>query len=563
MSDRLPPLQQCLLDADPARLEVIARRWRADELPPRRGDAAALLAARMQTPGLLEEVWEALSADERQALTVLKAAPGIAWPTFTRRWGEVRVMGPGRLARERPWEAPVSPAESLWYWGLVFRIVTEGPQQLVEVAYLPRELADRLPASPPSAPILPLSDEPPLCRPADDTLLDDACTLLATIHNQRLRPTWSPADDAALLRRLRVPDPARLTFLYHLVNRLGWLRSDRPDRLRLDPRTTEWLQADAPTQRAMLAQTWRDDPTWNDLWHVPGLVPEETGSWRNDPLQARHALLGHFSRLLSTDGWHRLADVVAAIKEHDPDFQRPDGDYATWYIREAASGAYLSGFECWDAVEGALIRYTLSGPMAWLGLVDLGFEADKAEAVAVRLSAAGTAFLGLAAAEEAAAERPTLALRPDLTVLAPAVLRHERFQLSRVADWVRSGDTYIYRLTPASLERARQQRIEVADVLRFLERATAAPVPPLVRTALLRWAERGAEVRLEQGILLRTSSAELLQELLTAPATRPLIGEVLGPQTALVAAANWPRLMRALVERGLLPDVHIEEEHES
>lgn len=561
MSDRLPTLQQCLLDADPARLEVIAHRWQADELPPRRGDAAALLAARMQTPGLLEEVWETLSADERQALTALRTAPGIAWPTFTRRWGEVRAMGPGRLARERPWEAPISPAESLWYCGLVFRIVTQGPQQLVEVAYLPREIADRLPTLPPTPPALPPADEPPICRPADDTLLDDACTLLALIHNQPLRPTWLPLDDTNLARRLRVPHPARLSFLYHLVNRLGWLRSDRPDRLRLDPRTTEWLQADTPTQRAVLAQAWRDDPTWNDLWHVPGLLPEATGSWSNDPLQTRRALLSHFSCLLSTD-WHRLADVVAAIKEHDPDFQRPDGDYTTWYIRDAASGAYLSGFDCWDAVEGALIRYLLSGPMAWLGLVDLGFEAGQTEPVAVRLSAAGAVFLGLAAEAETAAERPTLALRPDLMVLAPAALRHERFQLSRIADWVQSGDTYAYRLTPASLERARRQRIGVEDVLRFLERATAAPVPPLVRTALLRWAERGAEVRLEQGILLHTSSAELLQELLAAPATRPLIGEVLGPQAALVAVANWPRLARALVERGLLPDVHIEEEHE-
>jgi len=561
LSDRLPTLQQCLLDADPARLEVIARRWQVDELPPRRGDAAALLAARMQTPGLLEEVWETLSTDERQALTALRATAGIAWPTFTRRWGQVRAMGPGRLARERPWEAPVSPAESLWYWGLVFRVVVEGPQQFFEAACLPRELADCLPALPPAALTLPPTDEPPICRPADDTLLDDACTLLAHIHNHPLRPAWSPPDDATLTRRLRVPDPVRLAFLYHLVNRLGWLRSDRPDRLRLDPRTTEWLQADTPTQRSVLAGAWRDDPTWNDLWHVPGLQPEETGSWSNDPLQTRRALLGHFSRLLST-GWHRLADVVAAIKEHDPDFQRPDGDYSTWYIRDVASGAYLSGFDCWDAVEGALIRYLLSGPMAWLGLVELGFERQGAEAVAVRLSPAGAAFLGLAAAAETAPQRPTLTLRPDLTVLAPAALRHERFQLNRVADWVRSGDPYLYRLTPASLERARQQRISVEDVLRFLERATAAPVPPLVRTALLRWAERGAEVRLEQGILLHTSSAALLQELLAAPATRPLIGQVLGPQTALVPAAHWPRLARALVERGLLPDVHIEEKDE-
>ncbi|NIO71720.1 MAG: hypothetical protein GTN71_22490, partial [Anaerolineae bacterium] len=51
------------------------------------------------------------------------------------------------------------------------------------------------------------------------------------------------------------------------------------------------------------------------------------------------------------------------IKESDPDFQRPDGDYSSWYIRQADTGRYLSGFESWDQVEGALIAYLIAQPL--------------------------------------------------------------------------------------------------------------------------------------------------------------------------------------------------------
>ena len=50
----------------------------------------------------------------------------------------------------------------------------------------------------------------------------------------------------------------------------------------------------------------------------------------------------------------------------------------------------------------------------------------------------------------------------------------------------------------------------------------------------------------------------LLRELLDHPATAGLIREVLGPKAALVAPDSWPRLVRALVERGVMPDVRVE-----
>lgn len=558
-------LEQCLIDIVPAHLEAMARLWRLEEPWGRRRDLIGALVKRMCAPGELERVWAILSEEEQTALAALQAADGsIPWSTFTRRWGAVRAMGPGRMARERPWESPISPVERLWYWGLLFRTLAEGESGLYEVAYLPAELRPSLPVEPTPSPLeLKPTPPPAVRRPATDFLLDDGCTLLAYLQNHRVRPgaegAWPARDEAALVRRLRDTHPVRLALLRHLAQRAGWMRSGPDAELRPDPGpAAEWLEAGTAHQREVLARTWRDDPTWNDLFHVPRLQPDPTGSWSNDPLLARRAVLNALATC-RPDVWYGIAAFTTAIKESMPDFQRPDGDYNAWYIRDAATGDYLSGFESWDAVEGALIRFLLTGPLAWLGLVDLGLESEDGPPVAFHLSAAGAAFLKLAQPQEPAAPA-ALTVRPDLRVLVPAARRYERFQLSRVADWVRTGDPYVYRLTASSLARADRQRISPERVLTFLEEAVEEELPQAVRGALSRWSQHGTQVRLERAILLRVEDAEILERLAAAPATRHLIREVVGPTAARITPADWPRLVQVLVEQGFLPDLTTLEE---
>jgi hypothetical protein len=561
-------LYQCLLDTERARLRAIARFWDVDLATSRPQDAAAQLAQAMSAPQAVTEAWNALPDDQRRALEALLAVEGrMPLQVFARQWGEIRTMGPGRMEREQPWQEPASPTEGLWYRGFVSRAFTHGPGGSYEVIFIPPELQAHLPAPRTSPPVITLepSSEPAKVRSDGDKLLDDACTLLAYLQNERLRlepgGDWPARHQARLAQRMHDPDPARLAFLHHLVRRLGWLRVIDSGHLRPDPApATVWLQSSTAQQRGALAAGWRDDPTWNDLFHVPSLRCEDVGAWRNDPLVARGAILRHV-RACALDAWYGLDDFVAAVKQTDPDFQRPGGDYTSWYIRDAATGAYLSGFESWDVVDGALIRYVITGPLAWLGLIDVGMARPDGSPAAFRLSPAGLAFLGLAEPPPEPESAP-LVLRPDSTVLAPPARRHKRFQLARVADWVRTGTPFVYRLTPASLARARRQGIGVARVLEFLDRATGVPVPSVVQAALTRWEAHGVEVRLERVVLLRLSSPELMAQVKASSLTRHLIGEQVGPTTALVHERDWPRLAAALCGMGLLPDViTLEEDH--
>ena len=553
-------LDQLLIRCDPIRLAAIAR-LRGEELPSgSRREIVDAVAAYLTDPAAQLLVWEDLSEGEQEAVAALVSSDGgLPWLTFTRSWGEVRNMGPARLEREKPWEHPVSPAERLWYRGLVFRDVEDGPDGLVETAVLPQEMHSLFPATLPPMPEVEAAPSPASVSPADDSLLDDVCTMLAYLqsHQVRLTPEAElPArDQEHLARHLRCQSLERLAFLCHLVSRLELLRTTDQDRVRPDPEPViAWLQAPAQDQRMTAAEAWRDDPTWNDLWHIPSLNPDDTGSWQNDPLRARQAFLRHLSSCRPGE-WVSVSSLAAALKAADPDFQRPNGDYAAWYIRDKASGEYLSGFENWDNVEGALVHYLLTGPMAWLGLVDLGSEREGGEPKVFCLSAAGLAFLGIGGPAPKVESAPPLTVQADLVVLVPAARRYERFQLSRIADWVRTADPYAYRLTPSSLGRARKQAISVAKIKGFLEQASAAEIPRSARKALDRYHQRGAEARLERGVLLRVEDEHLLEQLATSPGTRRFIREVVGPTTALVARGDWSQLVRALAEEGILIDV--------
>jgi hypothetical protein len=290
-----------------------------------------------------------------------------------------------------------------------------------------------------------------------------------------------------------------LAFLQHLVEQLGFV-TRQSEILRLEARPVRhWLKATPARQLAALQEAWRDDPTWNDLCHVPALVCDQKTPWhlRYDAVAARRALLALLARCPQRGAWWSLASFVAAVKETHPDFQRPDGDYASWYIRDAANGAYLSGFESWNRVEGALIADLLTGTLGWLGVVA---TVDGGSEPVCRLTEAGMRFLGLLAGEPEAVPAPPIVVHADLTIEAPAPASlYTRFQLERFADpsglsSSRPGPESMapcrYRLTVEGLGRALARGSRVEQIVAFLQQASGAPLPRHVTSQLRLWARR-------------------------------------------------------------------------
>jgi hypothetical protein len=131
------------------------------------------------------------------------------------------------------------------------------------------------------------------------------------------------------------------------------------------------------------------------------------------------------------------------------------------------------------------------------------------------------------------------------------VPRIVRYQLARFCTW--EGETpeaYRYRLTPASLELARGQGLRIAHLLSLLRKSGASPPPVLVK-ALEGWEQFGVQARLEQVLVLRLGSPEILQALRSSRAAR-FLGETLGPTSIVVQPGAWEKVVQVLAEMGYL-----------
>jgi len=303
---------------------------------------------------------------------------------------------------------------------------------------------------------------------------------------------------------------------------------------------------------ALLARAWHHSPTFNELRILPGLVFE--GEWQNDPLRARYAILALLAKV-PPNTWWSLNGFVSAVKHRQPDFQRPAGDYDSWFIREQASGDYLRGFEHWDEVDGALVRFMICGPLHWLGILDLAAPTPGMQPAAFRFSRWSEALLSGAPPEGLEIEDDSFLISSDARLRAPRLVpRAARYLVTRFCVWEgASEDGYLYRITADSLNRARDQDLRAAHLLGLLRRHSLT-VPPSLTRALERWEEHGSEARLERALILRVRTPEILQSLRNSRCARYL-GDSLGPTAAIVKPGAGEKLLAALAEMGFMGEL--------
>jgi hypothetical protein len=313
-----------------------------------------------------------------------------------------------------------------------------------------------------------------------------------------------------------------------------------------------FLEAKRGEALAQIYRAWKQSTLINELRLLPDLIIE--GNWENDPLRTRQILLDYLSGV-PAETWWNLGSFISAIKQRNPDYQRLAGDYDSWFIRHITSGDYLRGFESWDEVDGRLIRYILTGPLYWLGILDLARQEEDREVTAFRLSGWSRALLQGEPPKGLPVEEEPLVTRSDARLSARRLVpRRVRYQVSRFCEWVKeTPDEYQYRISIASLSRARQQGLTVTQLLGLLNRYAKA-VPPSLLKALERWEKQGVEVRMEQMVVLRVVSEDILQALRKSRASR-FLGESLGPTTMAIKPGAVDKVLGALAELGYLGEI--------
>ncbi len=536
----MPELIHTLQGHDLGFLKVVAGLWGL-ELQARdvRSALPELIQAMLDRP-LVVEIIATLPDSAQRAFQDLLAHQGrLPWAVFSRKYGEIRTFGIARRDRERPDLNPISPAEMLWYRALIGKAFLNLPPEPQEFAYIPDDLVHLLPdAGAPPPPVLGQAAYPQDYAheiPVSDRVLDDACTLLAALR--------TGMDETEIAPHLSLP--ARdLRALLEAADLLDENGKPRPDKVR------QFLESERSNALLLLAQAWLNSTTYNDLRLLSGLTFE--GEWRNNPLQTRTRVLS-LLQSLPAEAWWDLKAFLMAVKQEQPDFQRPAGDYDSWFIRRRSDGQYLRGFECWDEVDGALLNYLITSPLHWLGFVDLASSDSQTPPRAFRFSVWAEALLN---------NQPPAGLPEEtgaIQVNSEGILQVEcraprslRYQIARFCRWLPGNqNTYRYQITASSLERARQQGLRSSHLIGLLRKAAADPLPPALLQAVERWEQHGVQVRLQQVMLLRVENPSILAALRKSRLNRHILEEI-SPRLVLIRPSAKKAILAELARLGYL-----------
>ncbi len=551
----MPDLAQSLGRYDLGYLQIAAELWGIEFTASELNQGIEILASIMLDEQLTREIIASLPMEAQTAIADLLNNDGrLAWSFFKRRYGEVREMGSGRRDRARPYLEPISTAEVLFYRALIGRTFYDTPSGPEEFAYIPDDLLPLLEAGR-------VKRDQPLGRaarpaehdhilPISDHILADACTTLAGLRM-----------GLAGIEAHFFPYPGKYpltdNFLKVLLDTAGLLDesgvpSPEPTRL--------FLESGRGQALAQLVSSWRKSKQLNELALLPGLILE--GEWRNDPLLARGAIL-QFLQSIPDNTWWNIDTFIDTIRQNYPDFQRPAGDYDSWFIRKAGQNdteepEYLRGFENWDQVEGDLLRFMITGPLHWLGILDLATAGEGQPPTAFRNSRWAEALLQGEPPEGLSPEDEKLLARSDARlVLSVRVPRSVRYQIARFSEWDKlDRESYHYRLTPPALNRASESGLLTSHLLTLL-RNQAEAVPPSLITALERWDQHGRQARIEKVQVLRLTTPEILEALRASRAAR-FLGDPLGPTTVIVKSGAQEKVLAALSEMGYLGEIVVE-----
>lgn len=569
MSSSEPPdLRTCLEAASWRRLLAImashglpaSTRWHKTDL-------VDVLAAHLANPATLRPLLLDLSPAAQAALrALLPANGGLPVQSFSAAFGAIRPHQSWRRSAEapasrQPWRDPASPAELLWYLGLLHLHPPKPAPGASQLVVLPADLLTIL-----SELLLAPQAQQPLRlllrpgRPAD--LAWHVALLLASLEAEPIRPLaggWlpprvliglaeragfslaalltQPADEATaalpqpttnyLPLAVQESEPVTgarserrlpyLAMLHYLALAAGLIVGQQ--RFVLTVQGWRWLAA-APAER------------WRSLWQAwlaapPALTTIFRFPWATVTPQGLTLVLAELSRL-PLDAFTPLAQLVEQA-----------------HLRDSRNLLFQPYDQPRDVV-AALV----AGPLHWFGVVDLAESKDQP---LVRLTLPGAWLLQLPdcgppsfAPPQPCAARPA---DPDLVLVPPDVSPLHLARLAPLGDWLPAqppAGVQALRLTAERIGLAVAGGLTLPQLYHILEEALGRPAGRRLRQRLRAWALAGQQVRIRRLTVLETADSALMGRLRSRKLVRRHLGEAISPTRSTVDPAGLPAVLQTL-----------------
>ena len=248
-----------------------------------------------------------------------------------------------------------------------------------------------------------------------------------------------------------------------------------------------WLEMPAHLRHQEIARAWLQ-AAWSEWELGPKRRPPAL-----DVRAARRTVLHEFVPHLP-DTWCAVDDVLMQIKSAWPDLFRSE--------RNRLSHGWQT---TWDENDGQLLRYFISGPLTWLGIVESGHDG-----VVVRRTALGRWLAGIATPPVAHPPQPA-SLEADYSVVLPDQRNIlARFQLHRIATW---QDAVTAQLSPQRVAHALAKGMTINEYCAIVHQVTWPPPADDMLATIRRWGSTVNSVQMTPLVLIHASSHAIMQDL--------------------------------------------------
>ncbi|HAF63083.1 MAG TPA: hypothetical protein DCK95_12285 [Anaerolineaceae bacterium] len=536
----MPTLRTLLHDHDEDVRQIILAKWGFIETSEQSPQVIKSIIQSALDNGIFIEIVQTLPQDVRKGFhAILRSGGRMAWSQFSRAYGDIRMMGAAKRERLHPEREPINVAETLWYSGLIGRAFFDAKPEPSEFAYIPDEIIQLFEPNISSlrSPIgkeliLPKGSS---IKHASDAILDDMCTLLAGLRMgkemeeiQPMRTMFTTAQVLLLVRSMGLYSPKKGLNVNAVQDHLT-----KPRNSALHDVLRHWLSSSI----------------FPEILFMPNLVFE--GGLKINQTEIRRRIVDLMKNI--PDGtWWDLKSFIQEIKSSYPEVLRVAGDMDAWFVKSHASDEILRGFEHWDDVEGAFLHFFITNILHALGLCDLAVDRKSSEIVGFRW----TKWKDLVSQEPAeSGSEPTgklYTLSQGNVIISASCPRSLRYQIARFCIWkgIRRAE-YQYQVTPASLQHARQQELQVSQLIGLLKKHLTQEAAPGFYQALQRFDEKGEYAAINNCILLRINDRRIVQTLKNSDLQKYILEE-LNPTTLIIQRKGIDHLQAKLTELGYL-----------
>jgi hypothetical protein len=375
----------------------------------------------------------------------------------------------------------------------------------------------------------------------------------------------------------------RLHFIRLLLQKMGLLKVRRAGSVVNAIQISDFWSDTPPVRVQKSFQTWCEAVFWNELRDLPGITVQ---AWYTPDLSlivtARNRVLDHMGKL-PVGEWVALERLVNRLRMIDYEFlfsrEVPDqrryygyGYYSPEYDTPYSAYRNTLGWQFspitdeaqgWEKVEAQFIHNIVTGPLHWLGLVDLGYagQTDKdgaaLRAVTYRVTDIGAWLLGVGDAPDIPASEGRVVVQPNFRVFAlDPISDHVLATLDQFAERVSAERAIEYKLTRESVYAAQQKGWTAKRVAEYLDKTSDTPLPQNVARTLEEWEVLHRRIVIHRrAALAQTATPQVMDRLLTDETLAAHLSRRLMPAVALLKSGKdtVPRLMRHLQKQGLPP----------